>query len=123
MIAFGTLAELNLFFFWSSLGYTLNGRDKPPGHQNDATNILTIRSYFAGCAGMPLLIVRNFDQVPIRIEKIDRFPRPFCANRGVARPTHVADRVERISVLDPALTYSLESLVKLDARHAKRQMF
>jgi hypothetical protein len=31
MIAFGILAELNLFFFWSSIGYTLKGRDKPPG--------------------------------------------------------------------------------------------
>jgi hypothetical protein len=29
MIAFGILAELNLFFFWSSIGSTLNGRDNP----------------------------------------------------------------------------------------------
>jgi hypothetical protein len=30
LFLFGILAELNLFFFWSSIGYTLNGRDKPP---------------------------------------------------------------------------------------------
>ena len=31
MIAFAILAELNLFFFWSSIGSTLNGRDNPLG--------------------------------------------------------------------------------------------
>jgi len=33
MIAFGSLAELNLFLFWSSIGHMRKGRDNPLGGQ------------------------------------------------------------------------------------------
>src|SRR5450432_1523070 len=63
----------------------------------------------------------NLEEVLVRIEEVHRFAQPSRAGL-FSRPTLVADRMERVSVLRAALAQAREDRVEVAGREREREM-
>src|SRR5262245_15644343 len=72
-------------------------------------------------AVLPLVVVPDLDQVPVRIVAVHRAPRAVRAI-GFAGRAHVADRVEGVAELDAGVANALQDPVELGSRRRERQV-